>query len=67
VGGAVRIVLDGGIDAGNAARFVAAGLDDLVVGRALCDRRDWRAAVGELRSAIAEGLAARARGDGWES
>ena len=48
----VRIELDGGIDAESAAGFVAAGVDDLVVGRAICGRPDWGRAVQDLRAAM---------------
>ncbi len=48
----VRLELDGGIDVGNAGIFVAAGVDDLVVGRAICRQQDWTQAVRDLRAAM---------------
>lgn len=49
----VRVQVDGGVDAENAANLIRAGADDLVVGRAVCNTADWSAAVAELRKEIA--------------
>lgn len=46
----VRVEVDGGVTSENVARFVAAGADDIVIGRALVDSSDWGATVGRVRS-----------------
>ncbi|HEY4882059.1 MAG TPA: hypothetical protein VII08_00350 [Myxococcales bacterium] len=48
----VRLELDGGIDSSNVRRFVLAGVDDVVVGRAICGQADWTEAVARLRGAM---------------
>lgn len=48
--GTVRVQVDGGIDRETAAEFRAA--DDVVVGRGICSRDDWGAAVTELRELL---------------
>jgi ribulose-phosphate 3-epimerase len=45
----VRIQVDGGVSQGHVAGLVAAGADDLVVGRAICNAPDWTTAVAALR------------------
>lgn len=47
----VRLQVDGGIDAETAATFADA--DELVIGRGICSRDDWGAAVAELRELVA--------------
>jgi ribulose-phosphate 3-epimerase len=49
----VRIQVDGGVAQPFVAGLVAAGADDLVVGRAICGAPDWTAAVAELRAGCA--------------
>jgi ribulose-phosphate 3-epimerase len=49
----VRIQVDGGVAQRHAAGLVAAGADDLVVGRAICGAPDWTAAVADLRASCA--------------
>ncbi len=51
----VRLELDGGLDRVNVAAFVRAGVDDVVVGRAIIGEGDWAAAVHAIRAAIAAG------------
>lgn len=46
----VRVEVDGGVTMRNISGFVAAGADDLVVGRALVETPTWGAAVGRFRS-----------------
>jgi ribulose-phosphate 3-epimerase len=48
----VRIEVDGGIDAKNAAELTGAGADELVVGRAITGTSDWRRAVDAIRDAL---------------
>ena len=48
----VRIQVDGAIARTNIAGLVAAGGDELVVGRAVCGCSDWTAAVADLRQAV---------------
>jgi len=43
----------GGVSASNAGELVRAGVDELVVGRAICGQPDWSAAVAELRQVVA--------------
>jgi ribulose-phosphate 3-epimerase len=61
LGQAIRLEVDGGVDATNAAALVRAGADDLVVGRAICGRPDWTSAVQELRVSIAAASNMRTR------
>jgi ribulose-phosphate 3-epimerase len=49
----VTLTLDGGVDAGNAAAVVAAGIRTLVAGSAVYGKADPVAAIGELRRAAA--------------
>jgi ribulose-phosphate 3-epimerase len=49
VAAGVRIQVDGGVAEAHVAGLVAAGADDLVVGRAICGAPDWTAAVAALR------------------
>lgn len=51
-GGRVRLQADGDIGPANVADVAAAGADDIVVGRALFNSRDWAATVGGLRAAL---------------
>jgi ribulose-phosphate 3-epimerase len=48
----VRLEVDGGVDEDSAARFSAAGADDLVVGRAIAGTTDWGEAVAGIRRAL---------------
>jgi len=57
-GARALIEIDGGIDAANAARVVAAGVDVLVAGQAVFGSADPAAAIRELRAAVT-GAAAR--------
>ena len=50
-GATALIEIDGGIDAGNAARVVAAGVDVLVAGQAVFGSADPAAAIRDLRAA----------------
>lgn len=52
------IEVDGGVDGGNAADLVAAGVEILVAGTAIYGQRDVRAAIEELRSAAQGGVRA---------
>jgi ribulose-phosphate 3-epimerase len=45
----IRIVADGGVSAGNAARIVAAGCDTLVAGTSVYGQPDYTAAIAALR------------------
>jgi ribulose-phosphate 3-epimerase len=45
----IRIVADGGVGAGNAARIVAAGCDTLVAGTSVYGKPDYAAAIAALR------------------
>jgi ribulose-phosphate 3-epimerase len=54
------IEIDGGIDAGNAARVVAAGARILVAGNAIFNMPDPERALRELKAAAAQGLPAGA-------
>ena len=54
----VRIEVDGGVDAENAAPLVAAGAEILVAGTAIYGETDPRAAMGRLRAAATEGVRA---------
>ena len=56
---AVRLQADGDIGPGNIASVATAGVDDIVVGRALFGSDDWAGAVTGLREAIAAARAAR--------
>jgi ribulose-phosphate 3-epimerase len=47
---AVRVEVDGGVATQNVAGFVAAGADDVVIGRALVETSGWGATVGVFRS-----------------
>jgi ribulose-phosphate 3-epimerase len=49
----VTLTLDGGVDVGNAAAVVAAGIRTLVAGSAVYGKADPVAAIGELRRAAA--------------
>jgi ribulose-phosphate 3-epimerase len=51
-GARALIEIDGGIDAANAARVVAAGVDVLVAGQAVFGSADPAAAIRELRAAV---------------
>ena len=51
-GASALIEIDGGIDAANAARVVAAGVDMLVAGQAIFGSADPAAAIRELRAAV---------------
>jgi len=55
---AASVEIDGGIDAGNAARVVAAGARILVAGSAIFNTRDPEAAVRDLKARASSGLAA---------
>ena len=55
---AAPIEIDGGIDAGNAARVVAAGARILVAGNAIFNTPDPERALRELKAAAAQGLPA---------
>ena len=55
---AAPVEIDGGIDAGNAARVVAAGARILVAGSAIFNTRDPEAAVRDLKARASSGLAA---------
>jgi ribulose-phosphate 3-epimerase len=57
-GARALIEIDGGIDAANAARVVAAGVDVLVAGQTIFGSADPAAAIRELRAAVT-GAAAR--------
>lgn len=57
VPGAVRIEVDGGVNGRVAAQFVAAGANDLVLGRAIVGTVDWAATVAELRAAVGRPVA----------
>ena len=57
-GASALIEIDGGIDAANAARVVAAGVDVVVAGQAVFGSADPAAAIRELRAAVT-GTAAR--------
>jgi ribulose-phosphate 3-epimerase len=50
-GATALVEIDGGIDAGNAARVVAAGVDVLVAGQAVFGSPDPAAAIRDLRAA----------------
>ena len=56
---AIRLQADGDIGPGNIASVATAGVDDIVVGRALFGSDDWAASVAGLRDAIALARAAR--------
>lgn len=58
VGSSAPIEVDGGIDAGNAARVVAAGARILVAGAAIFRSTDAERATRELKAAAAAGLTA---------
>lgn len=51
----VRLELDGGLDPANVTAFVRAGVDDVVVGRAITSEDDWAAAVRAIRAGIVAG------------
>ena len=54
-GNAAPISVDGGVDAGNAARIVAAGADILVAGQSIFGGRDAERATRDLRAALQAG------------
>ena len=56
---AIRLQAEGDIGLPNIASVAAAGVDDIVVGRALFGSDDWAGAVTGLREAIAAARAAR--------
>jgi ribulose-phosphate 3-epimerase len=51
VGEKVRIELDGGINAGNAARLVSYGADTLVIGNSIFSKPDRLAAINAIKNA----------------
>ena len=51
VGDKVRIEVDGGVDADNAARMVSYGADTLVIGSSIFSKPDRVAAINEIRKA----------------
>ncbi len=55
---AVRIELDGGLDTANVGPQVEAGVDDVVVGRAICGKPNWAQAVREVRAFVPRSLKA---------
>ncbi len=52
-GRAIRLSVDGGINAGTAAKVVAAGADVLVAGSAIFGQPDYAEAIARLRPALA--------------
>ena len=58
----VRIEVDGGVTKDNACDLVAAGADDVVVGRGISSAPEWTVAVSAIRREIEQGLAQRDRG-----
>lgn len=55
----VRLQADGDISAANIAAVAAAGVDDIVVGRALFGSSDWAATIGGLRAELSASHVAR--------
>jgi ribulose-phosphate 3-epimerase len=51
VGDGVRVEVDGGVDAGNAARMVSYGADTLVIGSSIFSTPDRIAAINKVRKA----------------
>jgi ribulose-phosphate 3-epimerase len=56
-GSAATLEVDGGVDVGNAATLVRAGIRTLVAGSSVYGAADPAAAIGALRTAALEGLA----------
>lgn len=56
----IQLQVDGDLGADNIARVAAAGADTFVVGRAIFGRGDYRAAIDELRAALAAARPAQA-------
>ena len=48
------IVIDGGVGIANAAKIIAAGADDLVIGSWLFKQDDYAAAIAEIRNSLAK-------------
>lgn len=49
-----RIIVDGGVNFDNAAKIIAAGADDLVIGSWLFGQQDYKKAIADLRSSFLE-------------
>ena len=59
--GAVRLQVDGGADARNIGRMVAAGADEVVIGRAITRAADWTSAMERIRVAAGDGRSSGGR------